>query len=459
MDSSEKNRNFFIAWVLFALFVLVVTASTTDLQLLLPDSGVSLPALGVQLPLFSFFLATPLLVLAVHFNLLQNLETHAFKLHRWRLAWGSNPPREELPAFIFDLAALERGSAFESLVRFGSGFLCYWLGPYVLAVILIRFSDYQNPWFTSWHFVVLATDVAITVHAIRHLPRFHSLTARQNLFFQTSRALLILTILGPVVLTVLLVWGLTANWQAAHAFMQDYRYGSANLRFAIELLLPRITVPSSTQLTPLPANLELRAKMSGKEPADWWLAAGQGVSLSNRNLLYASLTGINLDKADLTGARLDFGALDRAQLEGANLRHASLLNVDFDNANLRSANFQFANLSRASLVEADLMKARFDSANLTLAQLKSATATGAYFREATLTEANLVEASLQGADFSEANLTGANFYRARLEGANLQAAVLSKANLSSAKEASTMVRFAEAYWFRRVAGFSRYSKV
>ena len=139
-DSSERNRIFFFAWVLFASYVTLIVFSTTDVQLLRTNGTVTLPLVSAQLPFVAFYLACPILVVAVHFNLLQNLDTHAFKLAMWAESWGGSPPRESLPAFIFDYAALERDGTFGTLVRVATDVLCFWLGPIVLAIILLLFG-------------------------------------------------------------------------------------------------------------------------------------------------------------------------------------------------------------------------------------------------------------------------------------------------------------------------------
>ncbi|EGS6115484.1 hypothetical protein I9E67_004625, partial [Salmonella enterica] len=69
-DSSEKTHRFFLAYVFLLSYVLVIVSSTTDLQLLLEDKGIVLPILNVNVSLVGFYVIAPILITAVHINLL-----------------------------------------------------------------------------------------------------------------------------------------------------------------------------------------------------------------------------------------------------------------------------------------------------------------------------------------------------------------------------------------------------
>ena len=160
-QSSEKNRNFFIATLGLQLYVQVIVASTTDLQILLLNEGIRLPFVDVYVPLLGFYIAAPLFVLAMHFNLLQNLESHLYKLRGWANACPDNVPRHRIQPFIFDFALLERDGRLTGMVRFFTYLLVLWLTPFTLLMILWRMTDFQELWLTGWHYFVFLVDMLI----------------------------------------------------------------------------------------------------------------------------------------------------------------------------------------------------------------------------------------------------------------------------------------------------------
>lgn len=397
-DSADKNRTYFFGWLLFAIYVLVTVAGTSDTQLLLPDIGVSLPILGIQLPLFSFYLAAPILVIAVHFNLLQNLDSHAFKLASWRTAWNGRPPRDELQAFLFDFALLESGGAFDSLVRVASDALFYWLGPIVLFAVLVRFSDYQDATYTTYHFIALIVSLLITLQARSQLPqRSNQPPAARHRYLPRGGSLIALLIVCFAFSTVWLTWALSRDAWHAHAFMTNVTNGGPGPSFFRELLLPRLVMPANTRLINPDAQMELKARTEGRTVDEWWREQGHGVDLAGRNLRYASFNRIDLRKADFKGAYL--------------------IGVEFTDAHLQGANFSFAWLAAA----------RFTATQLQGADFLMADARATHFNRVNLIAANLLQTRLDGATFMDANLLATVFTYAPLEGATF-------VNVTSARE-------------------------
>lgn len=150
-NSSEKNRNFFTATLLVLVYLAIVVLQTTDLDLLI-GHGVHLPLIDVDLPMFAFYITAPLLALALHFNLLQNIEGHHFKLIKWRDAYTSQQvPRENIQPFIFDFSTLDNQSELSNAIQFVTQIVFYWSGPITILLILWRFTDYQSWLTTAWH--------------------------------------------------------------------------------------------------------------------------------------------------------------------------------------------------------------------------------------------------------------------------------------------------------------------
>ena len=92
-DSSDKNRNFLIAFLLLAVYIVITLSNTEDSNLLLIDQQPAPTLLGFKLPLMSFYYFAPLVLLVFHFNLLFNLKTHRSKLE----AWLNHPKNDQTP--------------------------------------------------------------------------------------------------------------------------------------------------------------------------------------------------------------------------------------------------------------------------------------------------------------------------------------------------------------------------
>jgi len=398
-DSADKNRTYFFGWLLFALYVLVTVAGTTDTQLLLPDIGVSLPLLGIQLPLFSFYLAVPILVIAVHFNLLQNLDSHAYKLSRWRDAWDGQPPRDELQAFLFDYAFLEKGGAFHTPVRIASDVLFYWFGPIVLLAVLLRFSDYQNPVYTAYHFVALVAALLITLRARLWLPRAAVPAAiplyRRLASFPVLAALLIGLLALPY---VWLTWALSEDGAIAHRLMAGVMNWPNTVAVVRELVLPRLVIPGTAKLAGPEPQLDLLARTEGRTVGDWWRVRGKGIDLESRNLRYAEFRDVDLRKANLWYARLHSATFLKTDLQGAYGANARMARARFSSARMQGMELVGTDLESTSFYATNLNGADLLGANLRKASLRDTTVIGAY-----LGNTAVGGASLRGTTFAVAD--------------------------------------------------------
>lgn len=385
-DSADKNRNYFFAWLVAALYVLVTVAGTTDAQLLLPDGGVTLPILGIQLPLFSFYLAVPILVIAIQFNLLQNLDSHAFKLSRWREAWGGNPPRDELQAFLFDFAFLEKGGAFDVPVRIASDILFYWFGPIVLFAVLVRFSDYQNPFYTSYHFAMLALGLVVALRARAKLPISPTIHATRSRLRNVVFSIMAVFAIGVAGLpSLLFTWAMFFNTPFGDRLMAEVKRWPDNFAVARELVLPRLVIPAGAKLPDLNSQLELRAKVEGRSLEDWWRLRGRGFDLQGRSLRYATFQGIDLRKTDLS----------RAQLDSADFSYVDLRGVVLTYAKVRGAYFFRDDMQGADIRYADLHGSQFYGVNLDGADFAQTNLSGAGMAITTLIGTNLIQNNLR----------------------------------------------------------------
>ncbi len=158
-NSSEKNRNFFIAYLGLLIYVQAIVFSTTDLQLLASVEGLKMPIIDLTVPLVGFYVVVPIFVIALHFNFLQNLESHHYKLMRWRDAHpGATVPRSHILPFLFDYAMLEQDSQLLRWVRWANSLLCFNLAPITLGLLLWRYTDRQDWTVTVWHYLAFVFD-------------------------------------------------------------------------------------------------------------------------------------------------------------------------------------------------------------------------------------------------------------------------------------------------------------
>ncbi|NOT68275.1 MAG: pentapeptide repeat-containing protein [Methylophilaceae bacterium] len=419
--STSANRNFFISFLIILLYLMIIVGSTSDYQLLIPNSKVKLPFVDVEVSLILFYILAPIIVLAGHFNLLQNLESHHHKLLAWQAAYpGKQVPRALIEPFLYDYALLENDGQLTKAVRFFSRVLFLFLAPIVLLTFLWRFTDYQSLSITLWHLVLLIVDMGILVFFQR------AIVGR----WRISKLGLLITLLAlfeSLLLGFILKTQTTNNWQFGQN-MEDYET-------IFSLVLPRISIDHTESLTLDDKPLRTQMAFDGEVDFAKWFnqQKDNGWDLRKRNL-----KGAQLERADLRHV-----LLNEAQLQGARLINAQLQGASLFRAQLQGANLDFAQLQGASLVEAQLQGASLFRAQLQGARLINAQLQGARLFRAQLQGANLDFAQLQGASLVEAQLQGASLFRAQLQGARLINAQLQGARLDFAQLQGARLDFAQ----------------
>lgn len=414
-ESSDKNRHFFIAWILFVSYIAIIVLSTSDIQLLKTNGAVVLPVVGVQVPLLGFYFLAPALIFAVQFNLLQNLDSHAYRLKLWADAYEGSPPREELSPFLFDYAALERGGAFENMLRVCSDFLFFWLGPISLAVILVRFSDFQDWLFTSWHMLLLCLSILVVVRARAAQPKFH---ARYSLMWRMGGGVMSGLCVTMVTLNFVIVLGISLDIGLVHRWMRSTTLTATYLPL-YELVAPRLSAPPGTLFLPSDGDFELRAKLEGSAMSEWWADKGAGVVWRGRSLAHSSLPQADLRRADLRGVRFQ-----AADLSGAILEHAQLARANLSGADLEDAILDGASLDSAALVGTNLAGVRavgvsLNFTDLRASDLRSARLVGAHSMESNFEGAKLVGTKFVAATLSNIDLSATRMYQPDFSGAIL----------------------------------------
>jgi uncharacterized protein YjbI with pentapeptide repeats len=451
-NSSEKNRNFFIAYLSLLIYVQAIVFSTTDLQLLIDTDGLAMPLIDLKVPLVGYYVVIPIFIIALHFNFLQNLESHHYKLMVWqRLQNNQQVPRSHIFPFLFDYATLEHGSQFHWLVQVANSVLCYNLAPITLGLLLIRFSDRQDFTVTLWHFLCVVVDSYLVWQFRQALRRNEQLANKQPTAISTDfwvlnawkfllrgirnagYVLFCLLILFETLLTgfigaseselfvkqvlpriqTVLTGGALSSIKPK---ILDYEVRLDRLLIRpVEWLLPHINIePSDKVWNPDLAKLELEAKLIDEK--DW------------RNIFNTRRMGLQL-----SGRMLRFAGLSSQFMVGSELHHAELQGADLSHSNLRGSNFVATKLQSAHLNGAELQGSSFSFTNLQKADLSSAK----------LNYATISGPLLQGAIFENASLQGVKIYVSDLQIANFESAQLQDAYIESTGMQGTNLRNAQ----------------
>ena len=161
--SAPRLRNLFIFVQVFLLYVVVSIFGVDDRDLLDPNSTVKVPLLNIGLPTFYFFLLAPVLVALLHINLILHHQAYQDKLRHWRDG-APKAQLDQLAPNFFDIAFLAQDRWQRQLVRASLWFLLYFWPPAALCLALFWFADYQNPWVTLEHFVLLIVSYGASIY-------------------------------------------------------------------------------------------------------------------------------------------------------------------------------------------------------------------------------------------------------------------------------------------------------
>lgn len=481
-NSSEKNRNFFTATLVVFIYLSIVVVQTSDLDLLI-GRGVHLPLIDVTMPIFAFYLIAPLMVLALHFNLLQNIENHHAKLIAWRDAHSNQTlPRESIYPFIFDFATLDKTGVLFKFIQPINQILIYWSGPITTLLILWRFTDYQSGLTTAFHFALLSLNLWLVMLTRKKIDGYtttqsatnHTTTKWGKLlrYIQFIKKIIFLTLswcvqgvsknkisntLGIVIwscglLQVSLLVYVTsgsANFVSVENCVQkieniifqntdetkklhqdkqdkleerkylDTESMYLHQRGIVELFFPRIVIDRRDNLLAIDKD-KLQLQFE-LSPRPIILDTDIAEAKKNNTLPAKAHRASSLyDWFTWYGVGID--------LRGRSMRFAELPLADLRHAWLENTKFQGANLTSTNLTAANLKDSQLQQANLSSANLL-----GANFTNANLHNAKFDWASLEATVMTNANLIDALMINSKLYGTTLTNADLTKANLRGAK--------------------------
>lgn len=465
LESSTKNRLFYVAYLAVSFYVLVMALGITDKELLLNQRQLPIPLLSLGLPPSIWFLVAPGALAILYLDLILNLHEHLRKLVAWRESNGGELPPNVVQPFIVDFAFAHRRKGFFGWLYYSLLWLSVaMLAPVALMVCFLKFGRYQSELTSAYHLLLVWGSLFLASYFMQSwrlgtqedqakskvgtgfqngLGDFASLGS----FFKVFKNWVVGFLVVFSGLYGILIFNYAqgqrpAVWEFFHRLAElNFGIGSGVFRYfnvlepslsvrnavlvsvstdeklALEILQARQEDVEFAELRPAlrevesPNNVVMK---NSKNVAELWWKHGAKLDLSRRNLNFINLSGSLLPRVRLEGAQLMNASLYETQLQGA----------DFQRARLNGARLGFAQLTDASFTGAELIKADFSNANLQGASFSGARSFNADFSDAELQGSNFRHAALYAAVFEGARLQGVDFEFAQLHNAYLKGAQL-----------------------------------
>ena len=380
-ETSRNASTVFFGLLAASLYSWLTIATTTDVALITGTASSPLPIINTNIALSGFYLAAPLILIAVYFY---------FHLYLQRL-WGD---LASLPAVFPDGEALD-GKAYpwllNGLVRahfkklklaqrpltrvenFVSILLAWWVVPFTLFAFWLRFLPRHDWWVTTLHVLLIAVAAWFGVYsyrlAVRTLSGGATATEEEKRGDQPLRVRIWRTVRRH----------LPSGMEAAGAGVAIVVVLSAGAAIdpGDDLLTLRLGYETYADLRDDDVSTKPSGWTGRDETAAVEIAQVKGADLEGRDLRNADASRAFLVKAKLAGADLRGAVLSDADLRGADLRGADLRGANLSGADLRGADLSDADLCDADLTVADLSDADLASGAPTSAAPTSATPTSA----------------------------------------------------------------------------------
>ena len=439
-EATHIARGFYFLMLIGCALCLLCVATTTDTRLILDGQTIPIARFGNILPINSFYLISPilLLVLFVRFQ---------FLLLR---VWSS---MSALPAVFQDGQTIERGgpwylmglvrrhfrwlresktpvSLMENVI---ATLLAYWAVPATCALLWMRYLVRQDLRGTSLHVLFFALSVSVATGLPSVVSRLIRSGELRRPSTRSVARLVFLTFRAPIIFGLILlalsigvIHGIPADSDATQKYFSASPRRWASEAFRLVGYRPYADLTEATLVSP-----HARAVNPLVNPNDA-PGDGTGPKLNENSLRYARayravLGGARLWRADLVGAYLTEADLRNANLREAHLRDSVLDHVRADHALLISADGSNANLTGADLRDSDMTYAVFENASFAGAKLGGASLYGANLRHthwlrSDLTRTDMRDTQLQDSEFSLANLELADFSGAKLAGSQFAGA-------------------------------------
>jgi hypothetical protein len=410
-ESKKKNVRIFMTYIFTLVYVLITTASVSDVQLILNDL-VTLPIINVKVGTTLFFLIAPLFLIAIY--IFFQLHYLHLKSHNSEVAQYPNWPLFE---FTKLLIAGNENHLLKKIQSALSNIVIWDLLPLTLIVMLFRnlvtHEILRILYLTLLSLIGIGFTFFIwklnSAQDITKIKQRFLITLSTNTFLYVVYIFCIQRLLksdfsvkiykDSILLIIFIMFLVFSPWLSyilQKFFIKITRVGSVSFNFLLTLLLVPFLSIHYLILTPYGngRNLDLSYQIITYSNSQQHYGV-YTVDLRNKNLIAANMISSVLHKADMRHVDLRKAALFSAKLDSSNLSDADLSNSILLNTNLRYA---------------DLSNAKFNNADLR----------GVIFRSANLSNADFTNANLQGANLEDAILDSTNFKNANLRDVKLQ---------------------------------------
>lgn len=482
-DAAGKATTTWVGFLSLATYLAITTGAVTHEDLFL-ETPISLPFLGVKLPVTGYFAVAPLFFLVSHFYALIQLHGLAGKIGDYDALLRDTVPsdtertlmRQRLDSFLF--VQLLAGAPARRLGLMGRLYKTVaWLtmvgAPLVILLQLqLAFLPYHDERITWLHRLAVLADIGLICVFWQQIAIGSpaSLADRQDRrlrIIRHSRAKWRPARWATATAVLLFSWVLArfpgewiypdAPWTLTTLLFEgevDEVAGRPVSPFSNRLVLPDKHFVDDDKLKKLVREDQYSLSLRGRDlrkavlirsdlrQADFTSANLQEADLRGASLQRASFrcgrTGgaeqrcVHLERAMLQSAQLQGAVLEEAQLRGVSAEQAQLSGAKLSRAELQDASLMFARLQGAEMFDARLQGADLRGAGLHGAKLQRAQLQGANLSSAVLQAASLGGAQLQGANLEQASLQGASLFQAQLQFANLDKALLQGVDLDKA---------------------------
>jgi uncharacterized protein YjbI with pentapeptide repeats len=368
---SDNAQKLFVAMLAACLYSWLTIATTTDVNLITNRASSALPIIQTSIPIVSFYVVTPLLLLGAYFYFHFYLQKLWDELGSLPAVFPDYKPLQTKadPWLISDLvrahvARLRTGRPFLSYFQvWVSILLAWWLVPITLVLFWGRYLPRHDLKGTVFHSVLAGIAVTAAV-SLYHLAGTTLRGAERKPFIWDTAI-----VRGRAYKPIFLFLGsVAALLMVALAAINGVRSSNSDSDYWPKSSSPAGWVPrvmSDFGYTPF-ANLA-SADISIK-PANW-----TGKSDSElESVTGLQMAGVDLRYADMRSAFLPKTILTDAHLEGADLFLADLRQAELAGAKLKGTDLMGAHLNGADLVGADLQGADLAGADMTGTDVKYA---------------------------------------------------------------------------------------
>ncbi|WP_437661293.1 pentapeptide repeat-containing protein [Sorangium sp. So ce1182] len=382
-EAAKHAGALFVAQLTAAIYGVLTIAAVGDREFLGSAAAIKLPVVDVSVRTSIFFVALPILVIAVQ---VYYLFYHHLLLRLWRA----------LEALRAQRSPVEHSAETRHLLRYP------WIGLWVHGPgLAARFA--LVPFMTlSW----LTAPLVLWVAWLKAKP-FHSTVGLWAMDGAPSARVFAATF--AIVYAALSLW-LIYEDALERGVVEVSRVAvlSASL-VAFAGLLVQVASVYEHRLELVNAEISRRPSSDSEDPRG---AILPGVQLPGAKARRAYLALANLSDANLRSANLF----------GANLTEANLMGADLTGANLHGSIAKGANAAAASFADAFLGSSDWSNSGLACANLRNATMRGANFTLANLRGAVLVRAMIEQAIFDQADLRQADLSDAYVDAARFEGA-------------------------------------